>query len=827
MIHIHNRGPKGDHLDNSAERSWTMGAVTAPGQLHASGPRGALEAPGRSRPGDGDAWTTPAVSPATGDDESGSGHRAALGPAAGPSELEPGFEAEPRPGLNRRGRFRRRSVTGRRSPLTRHSVFGVFLLAGVVLRLVTTYAYRPVFEFNGDSYAYIRLTRLSEPDPMRPAGYPAFLRVLTETGADLWVVPLVQHVLGILLATALYVLLLHRRVAPPIAALATAPILLDAYQIVIEHFVMAETLFAVLLVAAVVALMWSRRPSVWAFALAGLLLGASGLVRTIGVAIGLLAFGYVVLRRVGWLRVGVFAVFLAAPLIAYASWFQSAHGKIGLTGGDAAWLYGRVAPIADCGQLDLEPSQLSLCSPHPVGERPDPSYYVWDRNSPSNQLDVPVDERDRLLNDFSRQVITRQPVDYLRMVGSDIAHYFEPGRRVGPRDWPDATWRFPTADEPRYLHNDEPLLGLHGEADRPDRTVIEPWADYLRAYQSRGFTPGPALAVAGVLGLLSCLAALPRVVPAGLRGGDGRARWHDLTAERRRTGADCLFLVATGATMIIVPAATVCFDYRYLLPALFLLPPAAALAVHQGHLLVVAWRERREAAETPWRTPPGPTGLGAADPDTDGDPTGADTLSATETGPDGGGATGFGAPGDRADPDAPFSLGGLGAPPGRVAPAGHGDHREGRPTRPATPARPIPPTTPNPPAPIPPTDPIPSAASARPAPLRSGPNPGAAAARRQNPSGTPPLPKRAPGVTLEARNRRSRPAAAGGAAPETPSGRSTPQRRPVSLGPDARMPTPGSRPAARGPAAANAGDDPTAPPTKVEPDAGDDPTFPG
>lgn len=475
----------------------------------------------------------------------------------------------------------------------RHALFGALLATGVTLRVLTGWAYRPAFEFVGDSYAYIRLSTLAGPDPMRPAGYPAFLRLVSEAGGGLWLVPVVQHVLGVALAVAGYALLTHRRVATPIAAVAVAPLLLDPYQIVLEHFVMAETLFAALLVTAIVALMWSPRPSVGAVALAGLLLGTSGLVRTIGVAIALLAVGYVLLRRVGWLRLGIFVVTLATPLVAYASWFDSTHGKFAMTGGDAAWLYGRVAPIADCGRLDLAPQQLSLCSPHPVSERPDPSYYVWDESSPGNTLAMSVEERDALLADFSRQVITRQTGDYLRMVGSELIHYFEPGRRIGRRDWPDATWRYPVGNEPKYLHNNEPLLGFDGE--RPERVIIEPLAGHLRTYQRHVFAPGPALAVAAGLGLLGCLLVGRRGVPPGIRSSSSRARWRDLTTQRRRIAADCLFLLAAGAAILVVPAATVTFDYRYLLPVLFLFPSAGVLATQSAHLFMLARQERRES----------------------------------------------------------------------------------------------------------------------------------------------------------------------------------------------------------------------------------------
>ncbi|WP_308204178.1 MULTISPECIES: hypothetical protein [Frankia] len=498
-----------------------------------------------------------------------------------------------------------------RRPL-RHLPFAILLAAGVALRAVTAYAYRPAFEFYGDSYAYLRLSTLKAPDPMRPAGYPAFLRLLSFTDS-LWWVTVVQHAAGLALGVALYVLLVHRRVAAPIAALAAAPVLLDAYELVIEHYVMAETLFAVLLVAAIVALTWSPRPSVWACGLAGLLLAGAGLVRTIGVALAVLVVGYLVLRRVGWLRFATFVVALAVPLAGYATWFHSSHGKYALTGGDAVWMYGRVAPIADCDRLHLSRPQLVLCSPHPVAQRPDPSYYVWSVNSPSRRLHVPADERDALLRDFTHQVIRYQPGDYARMVGGELVHYFRPGRPIGHRDWPDATWRFPTGNEPRFLHNGEPLLGLHG--DTPKREVHASTAGFLRGYQRYGFTPGPVLA--GMLLLAVVAIAVParrRAPRLGVRGARARRRWLDQTVEHRRLRADTALLAAAGVMILLVPAATVCFDYRYLLPVLVLIPPAAALATRRLTLVRRSRRAPDEITRTSLWAPavpePGPGGTG-------------------------------------------------------------------------------------------------------------------------------------------------------------------------------------------------------------------------
>ncbi|WP_307874938.1 hypothetical protein [Frankia nepalensis] len=574
---------------------------------------------------------------ATGPDGAGSGRAAGPVTTATPATGAPGGETP---------RRRQRLVAGAR----RHWLFGLLFTVGGGLRLLLLYAYRPAFEFSGDSYAYLTLARMHQPDPMRPAGYPTLLGLLAHTDR-LAVVPLVQHLAGLGIGVALYALLLRRRIHPAVAALAAAPVLLDAYQLDIEHFVMAETLFLALLVGALVALLWSPRPAPLACAAAGGLLAAAGLTRTLGVALGVLALGYLAIRRLGWLRLAAFALLFAAPLAAYASWYHSYHGQYALSGGDDAWLYGRVAPIADCAQLSLSPEQRILCSPHPPRDRPGPNYYVWADTSPRFQLTGTEDHRNELLGDFARQVIRHQPLDYARMVLAEVGHYFVPGRHTGYRDWPDGAWRFPDADTPHYFHISEPLLDF--QEGHPARVVHEPAAGLLRGYQGFAYTPGPLLAVLVVLALTAVGLGLPRPrrpwprqlwprrpaavdppaetatdppadaaagapadgradaavsmdargtppdpAPAGqAAGARSRGRWprragrlarpaiqEPVLAERRRLGADCALLVALGLAVLVVPSATVCFDYRYMLPVLVLFPPAAALATRQFRL---------------------------------------------------------------------------------------------------------------------------------------------------------------------------------------------------------------------------------------------------
>ena len=58
-----------------------------------------------------------------------------------------------------------------------HPVFVGLLAAGLALRIVTFFAYRPALIYF-DSTRYLDRAHDLEPSPLRPIGYPAFLKVL-------------------------------------------------------------------------------------------------------------------------------------------------------------------------------------------------------------------------------------------------------------------------------------------------------------------------------------------------------------------------------------------------------------------------------------------------------------------------------------------------------------------------------------------------------------------------------------------------------------------------------------------------------------------------
>ncbi len=105
----------------------------------------------------------------------------------------------------------------------------------------------------------------------------AFLKV-----GDLAAVAALQHLAGLAMAVVLYLVLRRRGVPNWLAALATAPVLLDAYQLQIEQSIMPDTAFEVLIVAGLAVLLWERRPPTALVLAGGLALGASATVRQIG-----------------------------------------------------------------------------------------------------------------------------------------------------------------------------------------------------------------------------------------------------------------------------------------------------------------------------------------------------------------------------------------------------------------------------------------------------------------------------------------------------------------------------------------------------------------
>jgi hypothetical protein len=375
-----------------------------------------------------------------------------------------------------------------------HPGFAVIFVMGALLRLVATLGYRPALYFN-DSFDYIFVAVDPFPHPLRPDGY-SFLLLLLRPLHSFAAVAVVQHLMGLAMGLMIYAVLRRRFGLPGWGAtLAAAPVLLDGYQIQLEHLILSDVPFMFLVVAAVTLLLWHERPGRRAAVSIGLLLAAAWLTRTVGLPVLLGVCAYLVIRRAGWRPVATVLVACAVPMAAYMTWFQSAHGKFAVTESNGVFLFARAYKFADCRKIpDLTVDEQQLYE-FETTTRPLP---VWGMDDTRNAADVAI------------------------------------------------------------AYEDGPAAGR----------VVEPFAGVIRLYQNYVYVRGTMVGVLLLVGLAG-------MVPL----------W------RRLGGAAFLpWTLATG--LLLVPAATVEFDYRYVLPAVPLASLAAGIAF-AGPLGAALSRRRR------------------------------------------------------------------------------------------------------------------------------------------------------------------------------------------------------------------------------------------
>jgi hypothetical protein len=428
-------------------------------------------------------------------------------------------------------------------------VFLAALAGAAALRVVVMLGYPPAMWFN-DSYSYVYDAVHHILSTERPSGYP-FLLALLEPVHSFALVAGVQHLLGLGMGVASYALLRHRGLPGWGATLAAAPVLFDGYQLQVEQQVMSDTIFMAALLAAVVVACWHDAPPWPVLALAGLLTAYATTVRSVGLpllpmmAVCLLARGG--RWRTAWRGASALLVAGLIPIAAYTALYHTQNGTYGMSDSGGVFLYGRVMSFANCAVIKPPPDLARLCDPRPPAARPIAAEYIWSRSDPLYGLERSFHARtifsprvDAMAGQFARRAVLAQPGAYLAAVGADLSHSFSWRRAPGFDLKTTVLEHFtdPPPQIPSWGH--WPALRAY-QPGLAEPSAVQPYASFLHAYQSQVYLRGVLLGAALAIGL----------------GG--------LVVRRREWGGPGLMPWAVAMVLLLVPAATAGFSYRYLL----------------------------------------------------------------------------------------------------------------------------------------------------------------------------------------------------------------------------------------------------------------------
>jgi hypothetical protein len=260
---------------------------------------------------------------------------------------------------------------------------------------------------------------------------------------------------------------------------------------------------------------------------------------------------------------------VAAAVVVIGGYVTLQHHATGYTGlsRTSGWsAYARTAQFADCSRFDPPAGTSGLCESTPSDSRPGPTFYHWRPESPAWRVFGPPPAGDDQLGAFGRAVIRHQFGDYLSAVASDEVRYF--GLHPGPA-------------RPYGGTEKEGLGFATGGQFRPDAnaafaayyTDVGPEtaaaSNALETYQSNIRVHPLLLAVIVVLAI------------AGIVVCRGRGRY------------TVALFTTTGLVLLLLPAATLIWAWRYGVPAQPLL--AAAAAITAGELVGRARARARPA----------------------------------------------------------------------------------------------------------------------------------------------------------------------------------------------------------------------------------------
>ena len=429
----------------------------------------------------------------------------------------------------------------------------------------------PAIWFGGDSASYLSTALYHAPGTSRLSGY-GFVLFLLKPFHSFAVVTAVQHLMGLAVGVMIYALLRRYGLPGWGATLAALPVLLDAYQLELEHEILPSATFGFLVMVAITLTLWWRRDRpLWATAAAGFLLAAAATLWPVGLPVLIVFLLYLAVRRVGWRAFGAAAAAGAIPLAGYVLWFHGHYGRYAFSNSDGIYLWSRTMTFANCAVIQPPADELVLCPRQPVAQRPAASTFIWEKSSPLNSVPGPKfsAHKNALALHFALRAIAAQPGSYLADVLHDVSlsfywnnpdhpslamarryefayattHWISPGYLLAPG-------RTVASDQLRY-------------GGVTSTSAVEPFAGWMRGYQRFAYLPGALLGVLLLVGPRRDRPELARRrVPAAGRLGRPRACSPGLAS----------------VTLLVVPVMTADFSERYALIAMPVICLAAALA---------------------------------------------------------------------------------------------------------------------------------------------------------------------------------------------------------------------------------------------------------
>jgi hypothetical protein len=232
-------------------------------------------------------------------------------------------------------------------------------------------------------------------------------------------------------------------------------------------------------------------------------------------------------------------------------------------------LYSRVSTFAKCSTI-APPARLRvLCDSRPTNQREVSGQYIWANDTPlakltgTNNANRFTPAIESITQEFARDAIIAQPVDYLRVVIRDTLHTFGWNRQPDPYNYygnspafqfgptvPAVPWWATNYPNDPDAHRMNAAIMQFGGPGLDQPSVVKPWSTLVQDYQRVVYLRGTLLGVIVVIGAAGVL-----------------ARW-------RRWGGIGLLPWLVGALLIVLPPMTAGFSYRYVVAAV----PAACLA---------------------------------------------------------------------------------------------------------------------------------------------------------------------------------------------------------------------------------------------------------